>query len=320
VLYTFNSNRSPILNSGQLQKYFKKYLNDCKNEIIICSAFIKTTGIKWFYKNLSNKKIKCRVISRWNKEDLLSNVSDIEVYEFCKELGWSFEIIENLHAKFYLIDKKNLICGSLNLTAKGLGLLPISNKEFGFFLKAEDEDISNIQTLLNDSIKINDELFAEYKKFLAKHKNFKFPKYPEFPDKIKKLKEKKLKKIWVNDFMFSKFEDLLDDKKNSKDKNHDKFLLNLSGEATDIKNLRIKFRELDIFKWFIKNIKLQKNKTFFFGELSSLIHNSLFDDPKPYRKSIKILQSNFLDYLYKLKIKEIKIERPEHSQKISYLG
>ena len=41
-----------------------------------------------------------------NKEDLLSNVSDIEVYEFCKELGWSFEIIENLHAKFYLIDKK----------------------------------------------------------------------------------------------------------------------------------------------------------------------------------------------------------------------
>ena len=106
MLYTFNSNRSPILNSGQLQKYFKKYLNDCKNEIIICSAFIKITGIKWFYKNLSNKKIKCRVISRWNKEDLLSNVSDIEVYEFCKELGWSFEIIENLHAKFYLIDKK----------------------------------------------------------------------------------------------------------------------------------------------------------------------------------------------------------------------
>ncbi len=320
MLYTFNSNRSPILNSGQLQKYFKKYLNDCKNEIIICSAFIKITGIKWFYKNLSNKKIKCRVISRWNKEDLLSNVSDIEVYEFCKELGWSFEIIENLHAKFYLIDKKNLICGSLNLTAKGLGLLPISNKEFGFFLKAEDEDINNIQTLLNDSIKINDELFIEYKKFVDKHKNFKFPKYPEFPDKIKKLKEKKLKKIWVNDFVFSKFEELLDNKKNSKDKKHDKLLLDLSGETINIKNLRIKFKELDIFKWFIKNIKLQKKKTFYFGELSSLIHNSLFDDPKPYRKNIKILQSNFLDYLYKLKIKEIKIERPKHSQKISYLG
>ena len=72
--------------------------------------------------------------------------------------------------------------------------MPISNKEFGF-LKAEDEDINNIQTLLNDSIKINDELFIEYKKFVDKHKNFKFPKYPEFPDKIKKLKEKKLKRF-----------------------------------------------------------------------------------------------------------------------------
>ncbi len=320
MLYTFNSDRSPILSSEQLQKYFKKYLNECKNEIIVCSAFIKTTGIKWFYKNLSNNKVKCRVISRWNKEDLLSNVSDIEVYEICKELGWSFEIIENLHAKFYLIDKKNLICGSLNLTAKGLGLLPISNKEFGFFLKAKDEDIKNIQTLLNDSIKINDELFSEYKKFVDKNKNFKFPKFPEFPDKIKKLKEKKLKKIWVNDFMFSKFEDLLDRKKDTKDIKHDKLLLDLSGENINIMNLRIKFRELDIFKWFIKNIKLQKNKTFFFGELSSLIHNSLFDDPKPYRKNIKILQSNFLDYLYKLKFKEIKIERPKHSQKISYIS
>ena len=130
MLYTFNSNRSPILNSGQLQKYFKKYLNDCKNEIIICSAFIKITGIKWFYKNLSNKKIKCRVISRWNKEDLCLMYLILKFMNFAKS-WWSFEIIENLHAKFYLIDK-NLICGSLNLTAKGLGLLPISNKEFGF--------------------------------------------------------------------------------------------------------------------------------------------------------------------------------------------
>ena len=141
--------------------------------------------------------------------------------------------------------------------------MPISNKEFGFFLKAEDEDINNIQTLLNDSIKINDELFIEYKKFVDKHKNFKFPKYPEFPDKIKKLKEKKLKKIWVNDFMFSKFEDLLNNQKESKDIKHDKLLLDLAGENINITNLRIKFRELDIFKWFIKNIKLQKKKHFF---------------------------------------------------------
>ena len=63
--------------------------------------------------------------------------------------------------------------------------------------------------------------------------------------------------------MFSKFEDLLNNQKESKDIKHDKLLLDLAGENINITNLRIKFRELDIFKWFIKNIKLQKKKHFF---------------------------------------------------------
>ena len=61
-----------------------------------------------------------------------------------QKIGWGFEIIENLHAKFYLMDKRDLISGSLNLTAKGFGLVPISNKEFGNYFEALDEDLKNI--------------------------------------------------------------------------------------------------------------------------------------------------------------------------------
>ncbi len=320
-IFTFNSNRSPILNSVQLQNYFKECLKNCEDEIIVCSAFITMKGIEWFYNNLQNKKINCRVISRWDRGDLLSKVSDIEVYNFCKKMGWSFEIIENLHAKFYLMDQKDLISGSLNLTAKGFGLVPISNKEFGNYFEAIDEDLININIFLEDAIKITDEIFNEYKKYLEENKDFVIQQLPELPEKIKNLKEKKLTKLWVHDFLFNEPENLFNNlNENTEDLIHDKSLLNInSQDDLSIETIKLNFVNLDLYKWFIKQIKNKDNKSFSFGELSALIHNSLFDDPKPYRKEIKNLQANFFKFLEILKFENIKIERPKYSQIIRYI-
>ena len=320
-IFTFNSNRSPILNSVKLQSYFKECLKNCKDEIIVCSAFITMKGIEWFYNNLQNKKINCRVISRWDRGDLLSKVSDIEVYNFCKKMGWSFEIIENLHAKFYLMDQKDLISGSLNLTAKGFGLVPISNKEFGNYFEAIDEDLININIFLEDAIKITDEIFNEYKKYLEENKDFVIQQLPELPEKIKNLKEKKLTKLWVHDFLFNEPENLLNNfNENTEDLIHDRSLLNInSQDDLSLETIKLNFVNLDLYKWFIKQIKNKDNKSFSFGELSALIHNSLFDDPKPYRKEIKNLQANFMKFLEILEFENIKIERPNYSQVISYI-
>ena len=320
-IFTFNSNRSPILNSVKLQNYFKECLKNCKDEIIVCSAFITMKGIEWFYNNLQNKNINCRVISRWDRGDLLSKVSDIEVYNFCKKMGWSFEIIENLHAKFYLMDQKDLISGSLNLTAKGFGLVPISNKEFGNYFEAIDEDLININIFLEDAIKITDEIFNEYKKYLEENKDFVIQQLPELPEKIKNLKEKKLTKLWVHDFLFNEPENLLKNfNENTEDLIHDRSLLNInSQDDLSLETIKLNFVNLDLYKWFIKQIKNKDNKSFSFGELSALIHNSLFDDPKPYRKEIKNLQANFIKFLEILEFKNIKIERPNYSQVISYI-
>ena len=319
-IFTFNSSRSPILNSIKLQKYFTECLKNCKGEIIVCSAFITMRGIEWFYNNLKNKDVKCRVISRWDRSDLLSKVSDIEVYNFCKKLGWKFEIIENLHAKFYLMDNKDLISGSLNLTAKGFGLVPISNKEFGNYFEALDEDLTNINIFLDDAIVVTDEIFNEYKKYLEDNKDFVIQKLPELPEKIKKLKEKKLVKLWVHDFLFCEPDVLLNiSNKHNEEVIHDKALLDISYKDNfSLAELKSNFVNLDLYKWFIKQIKNKENRSFSFGELSALIHNSLFDDPKPYRKKVKILQSNFIKFLEVLELENIKIERPNYSQVITY--
>lgn len=317
--YTFSSERSPILQSHELQKYFRVCLGKASNEIIICSAFIKLGGIKWFEKHLLNKKIKCRVISKWEGIDLLKHVSDLEVYNFCKERGWSFELIENLHAKFYLMDNNDLINGSANLTSAGLGLLPISNKEFGFYIKTTNEDLKNINTFLEDSTEVTEEIYNEYKTWLEKHKSIEIQKLPSLPDKLKNLKEKQLTKIWVNDFPWTNPEHLINNVQNeSEDIIHDINLFNIVDKNNFENELKSNFIQCDVFKWLKKQIQKKDNKTFFFGELSELIHNSLFDDPRPYRKEVKQLQKNMLDFIKFLKIDGFEFTQPNYSEKITF--
>ena len=317
--YTFSSERSPIIQSQEIQKYFKVCLGEAANEIVICSAFIKLGGIKWFDDQLVNKNIRCRVISKWEGVDLLKRVSDLEVYDFCKERGWSFELIENLHAKFYLMDNKDLINGSANLTSAGLGLLPISNKEFGFYIKTTNEDLKNINIFLEDSTKVTEEMYNEYKTWFEKHKSIEIQKLPSLPDKLKNLKEKQLTKIWVSDFPWTNPNYLINHKENSsEDIVHDINLFNIINKNNFEKELEDNFIQSDIFRWLKKQIQKKDNKTFFFGELSELIHNSLFDDPRPYRKEVKQLQKNLLDFIKFFKIDGFEFDRPNYSEKITF--
>ena len=107
--------------------------------------------------------------------------------------------------------------------------------------------------------------------------------------------------------------------KDNEDTIHDKVLLNIYyNDNFSVVELKSNFVNLDLYKWFIKQIKNKENRSFSFGELSALIHNSLFDDPKPYRKQIKILQSHFIKFLEVLKLENIKIERPNYSQVVTY--
>ena len=103
--------------------------------------------------------------------------------------------------------------------------------------------------------------------------------------------------MWVHDFLFNDPEKLFNFNENTDDLIHDKSLLNInSDDDLSSKTIKLNFVNLDLYKWFIKQIKNKDNKSFSFEELSALIHNSLFDDPKPYRKEIKNLQANFLSF------------------------
>ena len=54
----------------------------------------------------------------------------------------------------------------------------------------------------------------------------------------------------------------------------------------------------------------------YFGQLSDELHNALVSEPKPYRRDVKVLLSNLLEWCQKLNLEEVEIDRPNHSQRI----
>lgn len=75
----------------------------------------------------------------------------------------------------------------------------------------------------------------------------------------------------------------------------------------------------NVYRWLKSVLEQKVNNEIYFGELSALIHDVIINDPKPYRKEVKELQSNLLNWIVELDIEEIQIDRPKHSQRIRLL-
>ena len=109
-------------------------------------------------------------------------------------------------------------------------------------------------------------------------------------------------KIWIHNFPWSTPENLLNIKKMNENIIHDLELFGLKKEEINKEKLQSAFQQSKIYKWLVNQILNSENKEVYFGNLSSIIHNSLLDDPTPYRKTIKEIQSNLYVFIRTLDI------------------
>jgi len=80
--------------------------------------------------------------------------------------------------------------------------------------------------------------------------------------------------------------------------------------------LKKAFMKCNAYRWLKSLLEQKEDNEIYFGELSALIHDVIINDPKPYRKEVKELQTNLLNWIVELDIDEIQIDRPKHSQRI----
>ncbi len=99
----------------QVEQYFNSTSGDIR---YVISPFIQKATIE---RILPDDGADTVVITRWRRDDLMSGVSDPEVFEFCRERGYTLKCNPRLHAKVYSWDLDDALVGSANLTDSGMG-------------------------------------------------------------------------------------------------------------------------------------------------------------------------------------------------------
>jgi hypothetical protein len=315
----FSIERSNLLGTEAFRNLLGESLSNAKKSVIIFTAYIKVIGVEWLEQKLKDKNISCTIVSRWQKSDIAQAASDLDCYLICKKNNWTFKILGDLHAKLMVIDNNELFIGSPNLTGRGMSLVPVANKEMGIKTLVTDVDKKIIQNLADDAISVDDEIYNSIKEWKEKLGLIKRPEYPDFPEKVRDKLKENYKNLWVHSFPWSNPEDLLNIQNLDKNIIHDLEMFRLKKNEITKEKLELAFIDSKVYKWLVNEIYQTQKKEIYFGNLSSIIHNSLLDDPKPYRKTIKDFQSNLIKFIKFFDFKHLKTDIPGNKSERIYI-
>jgi len=301
-----------LFDEQELQKELAKSISSCKRSVIVLSAFIKKSAFEWFISQFKDTNIGVTIVARWTLSDLLSGISDLEVYELCKSKGWTFKIDQRNHSKVYLIDLSYAFVGSSNLTSSGLGLHSKSNFELSMKGEVSDIDLNKVNKYVDSCVAVTDEIYAKILKVYNSSEKIKNPNNIKWPKSVKDLLETDVNYLWVDDLLFSG-----PSSNNFNDIKHDLALLGVNSLDIDKDILAANFSELRIVKWLKSQLQKEESKSLRFGAISSRLHDALLNDPKPYRKEVKDFQVNLFNWLKYLESPDFEFSKYNVSETIS---
>lgn len=209
----------------------------------------------------------------------------------------------DLHAKTYVVDNKRGVIGSANATNSGLGIGKTGNMEMATLVDIEAKDLEKINRLFHDAIFVDEDIIREMKKQLNQINVSDKREGYAWNANITHLFNPKVETLFSHE---------LPDKKTYTNGEYIPFL-----DITYENDERVKdtFRWCNAYLWLL-NILKNHNGCMYFGELSTELHNAVVSDPKPYRKDVKVMLANLLEFIQLLGMNEISIDRPNYSQRI----
>lgn len=255
--------------------------------ICIVSAYVKDAAVNWLSSTVG-PKTNVSLVLRGRPNDFLAQSSDLSALKNALDSGWKVGIINSLHAKIYLIDRKALFVGSANFTKSGLKLFGSGNIEVCHEGKPSEKDVEFVKLISESSTILTSDAITLMEKHLSSlPHDAKRSQRHAWPEEVLKID---LGSIYVSDFLFDNEEDDFD-------------------EAQAI------FMNSVAFRWLKKQLK-EEDGCLYFGNLSRRLHSSLVDDPTPYRSEVKKLLQSLLIQVKRYCQEEVTIDRPNHSQRI----
>lgn len=297
-----------LLISREILERIRDELSRTVDSFLLISAYCKLPLVKFFDSCILNPNVEKKLVVRFKQGDILSGASDLEIYPYCKRHGWKLYFRLDLHAKTYIFDNVRCIVGSANATGNGLSVSDTGNYEISAACLLEDKDIKTLNLLLLGAVEMNDEIYDLMNITLLNQtsnaSNF------GWPNSITNLFAPDYSLLFAEDFpACSHPRELSAD---------DLAFLDLPASATT-EMIRYSFENSKCFCWLSALIKNQVSQEMYFGAMTAALHNTLLNEPKPYRKEVKELLSNLLNWIVDLDILELQVDRPGYSQRVRYL-
>ena len=103
-------------------------LAGASSSVVLAAPFIKIAPFERLLDTIGTH-VRVDVFTRWLPEEVAAGASDPGVFDVVKARGASLHLVNDLHAKLFVIDNREMLMGSANVTAAALGLSPRPNLE-----------------------------------------------------------------------------------------------------------------------------------------------------------------------------------------------
>lgn len=253
-------------------------------EITVFSPYIKTEQIQ----KLNQLKTIKRVIVRWELRDLCLGVSDLDLYDYCKENGITLYRNTRIHLKVLWNNRSELIYGSANVTNKGIGELGEYNYEI-----AGESNIENIETynylnkIILDSEYVDQELFNKINK-LVSMTNLPTINYPILNTSKKEIDSFLISQLPMTQSPSTLFENLNEisdlDEEEFATVSHDMVLFNLKQNMSESEfyiHLQFQFNNHPFIVKFKDFVRSRTNQSLHYGGCLAWIQENTTTVPTP---------------------------------------
>lgn len=297
-----------LLVSNEIISAIEDELRCAKKSVQIISAYCKSDSIKKLAGVINPVVKDKRIMIRFRMDDILKGSTDFEALKYCLNEGWKVYVRFDLHAKTYIVDNKRSIVGSANVTKSGLTGYKNNNIEMATLVEIGERDRKKIEKLFMEAIPVDCTILEQFRRQLET---------VDINNHEKTLQWNKEITDFFKPHVDTLFSYELPEKSKYKKNEYIQFLdLEYNWDIYDIKE---KLRWSNVYLWLL-NVLEKKGGESYFGELSSELHNALVEDPKPYRKDVKVLLSNLLSLIEKWSMNEIVIDRPNYSQRVRIIN
>ncbi len=253
-------------------------------EITIFSPYIKTEQIR----NLNSTNSIKRIIVRWEIRDLCLGVSDLDLYDYCKENGIALYRNTRIHLKVLWNHKSNMIFGSANITNRGIGEFGRFNYELSGEVNLDGIETYNyLNKIIFESEYVDQSLFEEINRLVST------TDLPTINYPILETNKKQIDYFLISQLPMTEFPEVLFEKINCLSNlneeefstvSHDMILYNLNSnmlESVFYSHLKSEFNGHPFIVKFKDFVKSQPNQSIHYGGCVNWIQDNTTTVPTP---------------------------------------